>query len=261
MVTQSGLILDAPQAHESSREVWGVIGGMGPLASAEFMKTIYEIGEKHHEQDMPVVMLVSDPSVPDRTECFLNGRSHLLVERLEKSIGYLDALNVTHIVVCCLTIHRVLPLVSLSLRQKVLSLVDLALAAVIHSGRRHLLLCTSGSRAMRLFENHELWNRAAECIVMPSDLDQEAVHNLIYKIKGNGLSWDDTEFLQRLAARYHAEVLIAGCTELHLIARQAQPGCADRIQWLDPLLIAATRIAQGRAQTQSPASSDLVSYR
>jgi aspartate racemase len=251
MTTQSRVILETPQTQTPLREVWGVIGGMGPLASAEFMKTIYEFGEQHHEQQMPIVILVSDPTVPDRTECLLNGRSHALVERLESSIRQLDSLKVTNIVVCCLTIHRVLPLLSWNLQQKVLSLVELALAAVIHSGRKHLLLCTSGSRTMRLFESHELWRQAAKYVAVPSDADQEAVHNLIYRIKANARSRNDLELLRTLAARYQAEILIAGCTELHLLARSAQVSSEDDIRWLDPLLMAASRIVHGNAQMQA----------
>jgi aspartate racemase len=252
MTTRPGIITETPpQAHGLPREVWGVIGGMGPLASAEFMKTIYELGDKHHEQDTPVVMLVSDPTVPDRTECFLNNRSHVLLERLESSIRHLDSLKVTNIVVCCLTIHRVLPLLSGGLGRKVLSLVDLVLCAVIESKRRHLLLCTSGSRAMRLFESHDLWKQARKYVAMPSPSDQEMVHKLIYRIKGNCQSGSDIEFLRTLAARYQAELLIAGCTELHLLAKRAQVSSDGGIQWLDPLMIAALRIANGRAQMQT----------
>lgn len=106
MSTSSGIAFETRLTRESPRELWGIVGGMGPLASAEFMKTIYEFGKKRPEQEMPAVVLLSDPSVPDRTECFVNGLSHLLIEKLETSIRQLDRLNVTHIVICCLTIHR-----------------------------------------------------------------------------------------------------------------------------------------------------------
>jgi aspartate racemase len=255
MNTSSRVAFEARQSRESPRELWGIIGGMGPLASAEFMKTIYEFGEKRPEQEMPAVVLLSDPSVPDRTECFVNGLSHLLIERLENSIRHLVRLNVTHIVICCLTIHRVLPMVQGNLKRTILSLVELVLSAVIQSDRRHLLLCTSGARAMQLFESHELWRKASRNIVMPSSIDQQAVHKLIYRIKGKYEDRNEIEFLWTLADRYHAEVLIAGCTELHILARAASNLPEDKIQWLDPLLIAAARIAQGHTPIQAAGPS------
>ena len=52
---------------------------MGPLASTEFLNTIYRlslerIGKDGKEQDMARVILVSDPSVPDRTEAIVTRR-------------------------------------------------------------------------------------------------------------------------------------------------------------------------------------------
>ena len=48
-------------------ESLGILGGMGPLTSAEFLKTIYEVNISGPEQDAPACVLYSDPSVPDRT--------------------------------------------------------------------------------------------------------------------------------------------------------------------------------------------------
>ena len=45
----------------------GILGGMGPLASAEFLKTIYEYGTRDLEQRSPACILYSDPTFPDRT--------------------------------------------------------------------------------------------------------------------------------------------------------------------------------------------------
>ena len=253
MATQLLITEDPPrQAQEPARAVWGVIGGMGPLASAEFIKTIYELGQEHREQDRPRVMLVSDPTVPDRTECFQNGRGHILAKRLEASMRRFASFNVTQIIVCCLTIHHVVHLLPASLQRKVLSLVEVILSDVIHRKRMHLLLCTSGSRDMRLFESHALWKQAAKYIAMPSPSDQQAVHQLIYRIKENGQSGSsDFELLRALTSRYQADSLIAGCTELHLMAKKTQASLACGIQWLDPLLIAASHIVHGASGQNS----------
>ena len=47
----------------------GIIGGIGAIASAEFLKTIYECcGSEISEQNMPKVLLISDPAAPARNE-------------------------------------------------------------------------------------------------------------------------------------------------------------------------------------------------
>lgn len=246
MITQSRVTAQsALQEQASVREIWGVIGGMGPLASAEFIRTIYEMRPGHREQDMPGVILVSDPTMPDRTECFRKGCIHILAQKLETSIRQLGSLGVTNIVVCCLTIHHVLHSLPANLQQKVFSLVQVIHSAVIRRRRMHLLLCTSGARDMRLFESHPLWKHASNYVVMPSVSDQDAIHQLIYRIKRNLQTDKDLAPLENLAARYKAEALIAGCTDLHLIAKKTRSLSNHGIQWLDPLQIAASRIVDG----------------
>ena len=87
----------------------GVLGGMGPLASAEFLKSIYEVEIPGPEQNTPAVVLHSDPSMPDRTTAFLNGRSEIVLERFITALERLDREGVSKIVVCCITIHYLLP--------------------------------------------------------------------------------------------------------------------------------------------------------
>jgi aspartate racemase len=145
---------------DNSRQLWGIMGGMGPLASAEFVKTIYEFCPDDQEQFAPPLILWSDPRMPDRTDCILDGRQDLLLEKLTEGLERLVACDVTDIVICCVTIHQVTDLLSRHLRSKIVSLLDLIFEDVLKSQKRYLLLCTSGTRKVRLFENHRLWNRA-----------------------------------------------------------------------------------------------------
>ena len=49
------------------RTILGILGGMGPLASAEFVRSVYELNVQTKEQASPVCVLYSDPTIPDRT--------------------------------------------------------------------------------------------------------------------------------------------------------------------------------------------------
>ncbi|MCB1034320.1 MAG: hypothetical protein KDD47_10865, partial [Acidobacteria bacterium] len=64
----------------AERPVWGIVGGLGPLASAEFLLTIYEQYTDVAEQEMPVCLVISDPTFPDRTTRFLAGDFDELTE-------------------------------------------------------------------------------------------------------------------------------------------------------------------------------------
>src|SRR2546428_3051912 len=87
-----------------------VIGGMGPLASAEFVNTVYEQATTDREQEMPRLVLWSDPSFPDRTTALLDGRSDVLAGHLEHAIPQCDAMGAGQGVICCVTVHAGLPL-------------------------------------------------------------------------------------------------------------------------------------------------------
>src|SRR6185503_10034553 len=134
--------------------VLGIVGGMGPLASAEFLKTIYEHSPAKQEQASAKVVMYSDPSFPDRTEALLAGADAVVLEKLIEALQCLRRLNVSRIVICCVTIHHLLPKLRADLREPIWSLPDLIFRQVSLSRERHLLLCSSGSRKLGLFQNH-----------------------------------------------------------------------------------------------------------
>ena len=54
-------------------KVLGVLGGMGPAASAEFMKILADRFPAQVDQDHPKVYLLSDPKIPDRSTAVTSG--------------------------------------------------------------------------------------------------------------------------------------------------------------------------------------------
>src|SRR5215467_14089171 len=150
---------------------WGVAGGMGALASAEFAKTIYEYNTPAVEQDAPVVILLSDPTMPDRTEAFLNGSTEVVLNRLLEQLAQLQRLEVDKIILCCVTLHYTSPQIPEELRKLIISLIDVTLSEVIERRQKQLLLCSKGTRAAAIFENYERWREAMDYVVLPEDDD------------------------------------------------------------------------------------------
>ena len=238
---------------DNSEQLWGIMGGMGPLASAEFVKTIYELCPEDQEQFAPPLVLWSDPRMPDRTDCILDGRQDLLLEKLTAGLERLVACDVTDIAICCVTIHQVTDLLPRHLRSKITSLLDVIFEDVLKSQRRYLLLCTSGTRKVRLFENHHLWNSTQGRIVLPSEKDQERVHELIYRIKQYKHCSADIEFLNELVKSYGVDSFIAGCTEIHVLVRDygLAQGFAQTGPCVDPLMVVARMISQSTLRTSA----------
>ncbi|HET8887654.1 MAG TPA: amino acid racemase [Candidatus Angelobacter sp.] len=227
------------KGHERTEngEVWGIVGGMGPLASAEFVSTIYRDTARWTEQESPTVILLSDPTVPDRTECLLNGRHEILLQKLAGSVETLLAMGATRIVICCLTIHPLIHRLAPALREKIVSLVDLTLDAVQRSRSRHLLLCTTGTKKLRLFQEHWLWNETEHKVVLPDDDDQDAIHRMLYEIKNQREAIAYIPFVEELMKKYGVSSYIAGCTEMHIVAKaHEQFSGHDRREFcIDPL--------------------------
>jgi aspartate racemase len=232
---------------QNNKRILGVVGGLGPLASAEFLKTIYEHSLAEREQDSPIVIVYSDPTFPDRTEQFLQGSYGLLLELLVEALQRLSHLHASRIVICCMTIHHLLHEVPAELRAPVISLVDVIFDKVMQTRQRHLLVCTNGTRQLEIFQRHEQWESVRDYIVLPVENDQQMIHHdILYQVKKNRDMGELTARLEGLVAKYEVGSFIAGCTETHLLAKQfaKSNGNGKRYGCVDPLTIIAQQIAQ-----------------
>jgi aspartate racemase len=235
----------------NSRVVWGVLGGMGPFASGEFLNTIYEHCLAKSEQEMPIIHLVSNPTVPDRTGLLLSGSDRLLLNNLEAGIDALLSSGATRIVICCMTMHCVIEGLPSNIRQKIISLVDVLFDSLLTIAAPHLMLCTWGARSGKAFEDHALWPSVKRFVHFLDDDDQDAVHRLIYAIKRDPRGTTCGDLTRHLRAKYKVEDFIAGCTELHLLAKREKMLYPTRSRWLDPLILISELIVAETGATRS----------
>src|SRR5205085_7056688 len=225
---------------ESGTAIYGVVGGMGPLASVEFVRTIYEFGLHEREQTSPIVILYSDPSFPDRTTAFLKGDDDVLLAQLKRVLRELCEMNAVKIVLCCITIHYLLPRLSPELREKIWSLLDVIADHLAAGDREYLLLCSSGTRRLKLFEGHPQWRLFKDRLVLPSAEDQERIHReLIYPIKLNADVSTQFPLLELMLEKYRVNAFVAGCSEIHLLAKRYAASGNGNDACLDPLTIIA----------------------
>jgi aspartate racemase len=231
----------------------GIVGGMGPIASAEFMRTIYKSNCGQREQHAPKVILYSDPSFPDRTEVLLSGRSEDLLERLTDALSLLCNLGASQIVICCMTIHHLLPQLPESLRHRIISLLDVTVASMKKSRRKHLLICSNGTRQLRLFQSHEGWREVKDYLVFPNEEDQEWIHHeLIYRIKMNSDVKSFVPQVKALLIKYQVNQFVAGCTEIHFLSKAfaEASGGGQGYECLDPLNVIAESLAERARQSR-----------
>ena len=161
----------------------GIIGGMGPLASAGFVRTIYKLSVGKEEQQKLKLSLISDPSIPDRTDFFLRGNSDLLLKTLLKQIVMLKDMGATHIVICCITIHYLLPRLPVEFSNCIVSLVDILIKQIKYFGKKPLILCTSGTKQLELLEKHPKYKEIKNIVQFLLPIDQQKLHDAIYFFK------------------------------------------------------------------------------
>jgi aspartate racemase len=220
------------------RPLIGVVGGMGPLASARLLQTVYSLGAATAEQQAPRILLWSDPLVVDRTEAVESGRLEELRHALTHSVGRLVSAGASRVLIACLTAHAVFGDLPPELRKCCVSLVDIVFGELAALPEPHLLLCTRGTSRSGLFAAHPS-RSALPPLVELTDADQDELHEHIYRLKRNADPAATAALIRALLPRYGVHAFVAACTELHLVT-----GLVDA-PGVDPMLLAARRIADG----------------
>lgn len=222
------------------------MGGLGPMASAAFLRTLYELDASTHEQDAPAVILCSDPRCPPRTETLLDGKGDVLVAWLVPVLERLLALGATRFVVCCVTMHHVLSLVPPRLREHVISLVDVVFGALARTppGTRHLMACSWGTYRLGLLQG-EAGSAVADRMVFPDEPTQRTINALIDRIKRPTDLDAAADELSRIIDAHGTSGVVAGCTEIHLLTRRPAFAARHGAGCIDPLTIVARQWAGG----------------
>jgi len=208
----------------NGRRTVGIIGGMGPEATAAFMHTLIRRTPAACDQDHLHLLVDCDPGMPDRTRAILgDGESPL--PRLIRSAEWLQAGGAELIAVPCVTVHAFLDGLRAAARVPVLSIVEETAGWIRrrHPGARRVgLLATDGTLKAGVFGPLG----AGVDLLAPDEATQREVMAAVYGpsgVKVVGPTEAASKLLERAAAQLvgaGAEVLVAGCTEIPLALEQ-----------------------------------------
>lgn len=199
--------------------VLGVLGGMGPLASAQFMARLTLLTPAERDQDHIPAVLWSDPRVPDRTAA-QRGTGEDPLPWLLRGIRGLEAAGCGAVAIPCNTAHGWFDGMAAATRLPILHIVDAAAEELarlgVHGGRIGLM-GTAGTLAMRLYQQR-LDIRGYETIT-PDDAEMaRLVSPAIADVKANRLSESYEPLMEaaRLLVARGAQAVVLGCTEIPL---------------------------------------------
>jgi aspartate racemase len=222
--------------------ILGVLGGMGPVVTAEFLKSIYEYNPFiDKEQEAPNVIVFSLPSAPDRTGSIDSGKEREFIDFIEVNLEHLNKLADCIVIGCC-TAHYALPQIPENLKDKLISLIKIADQELQEYNKPTLLLASTGTYQKKLF--HEGCT-TADLIISLSESDQKLIHEMIYKVLKRGQ--DPLSILRDIEAlleKYNSRSYISGCTEFHLLTKSLKLKGIDSIKAIDPLSTIAQNFSQ-----------------
>jgi aspartate racemase len=228
-----------------TEKILGVLGGMGPLASAHFMTRLTLLTPAERDQDHIPTVLWSDPRVPPRTR----GATNDPLPWLQRGLRGLRSAGCEAIAIPCNTAHCWADdLVAEGL--PILHIVDAAAAdlrTACPTGRIGVM-GTATTLAMRLYQDR-LEAQGWECIV-PTDAEMVGyVMPAAAAVKANRI--DEAyaplaEIVKSLADR-GAGAVVLGCTEIPL-GIQAGPWQSLGVPLVDTIeALARASIAWARA--------------
>lgn len=228
------------------KPVIGVLGGMGPLATADLYRKIITSTPAHRDQEHVHVIIDADPSVPDRTEALLHGGADP-TPWLIAGARRLEAAGATFIVMPCNTAHAFLERVQPTVTIPFISMIEeTAQAAAALNPRVGSvgILATEGTLAS------ELYQRAFATVgiqpLTPTEPAQHEISAAIASVKAGAVGREVTERLLvacRELIEAGADALIAACTELPIVLQQSDVA----VPLIDPTDVLA-RAAVGAAR-------------
>ncbi len=204
------------------KPVLGVLGGMGPQASARFYELLIqksiEIFHVEMNEDFPHVLLDNIP-VPDLV--LSDQDRERAVVLVEQEISRLVSAGALVLAMPCNTMHLFLPRFRLGCDVLFLSMVEAVVEKVVQSSQKHVALLGSLTTMRSDLYIHPLQANGVE-VLLPHHDEQMFIGALIHKVIAGQIQPHDVEQLDSIITSLQnrgAESVLLGCTELPLLAK------------------------------------------
>lgn len=202
----------------------GVLGGMGPAATAHFMERLVVLCAAERDQDYPPALAYSASHIPDRTTHLVDGGPDPTPD-LQAAAKVLQAGGAGAIAIPCNTAHAYLTAIRSVVEVPVFDMIGLAAGTIAASfpGASVGVLAATGTVRLGLYQ--AALEAKGLAVEQPDDELQDEVMAAIRDVKGGGSGRDRRldHAIEVLRGR-GAEVLVLGCTELPLAVDPASTG-------------------------------------
>lgn len=198
--------------------LFGILGGMGPLAGAEFLRQLVEFTPASCDQEHLPVLLRSVPQIPDRTDA-IRGTGPSPLPALLDGVQALIEAGVHEIAIPCNTAHHWHDdLRTSNADVQIMHIGDVVSDWLDAHARKEAnigILATTGTLVSNLY-TEQLASRGYKAM-HPSDIDQKIlIETGIAAVKG-GRHEEASRLLKRAATNLierGADMLLLACTEI-----------------------------------------------
>ncbi len=203
----------------------GILGGMGPLATAKLFERIVNLTDAKSDQDHIEMCILNNSSIPDRTKCiFENGESP--VEKLNEGIKQLIEIGCENFIVPCNTAHY---FKNKYIKDDRINFIDMIEETTKYlkenfNGLKICVLATIGTVMTNIYGQDKDVN-----INYPCDFTQKEVMEIIYQTKA-GVDMFDR--LQNLVLSEKYDVYLLACTELSVYKDKLKGNVIDAMDVL-----------------------------
>ncbi|MCR4830818.1 MAG: amino acid racemase [Pseudobutyrivibrio sp.] len=203
----------------------GIIGGLGPMATAYFMRRIIEMTDAATDQENIEMVVYNTPSIPDRTGFILGKSKESPLPKIVELANQLERQNVDYIAVPCITAHFFHHDIAKSVFVPVSNGIQEAGEYLSRRGIKKVgIMATDGTAQTKLFDS-VFKDFGIECIY-PNPECQKLTMSIIYDdVKaGKPVDMEEFEVVKTQLLEKGAKVVILGCTELSIVKRDNNVG-------------------------------------
>lgn len=207
----------------SSSKVLGILGGLGPMASAYFYELVTAHTDAACDQDHIDMVISSKATTPDRTAYILGSSTEDPFRVMEDEAKRLVAYGAQVIAIPCNTAHYFYTRLAGEVAVPVLNMVALTVDKAAEMGCEKLgILATEGTVETATYQ-HICEERGLECAVPNSDR-QKMLTSVIYDDIKAGRPPNMEKFWQvaNNLMQEGCQRLVLGCTELSLLKKEGR---------------------------------------
>jgi aspartate racemase len=197
----------------------GVLGGMGPSATVDFMGKIIQLTPASCDQEHLPVVVANLPHVPDRSRAILGLGPDPLPALLE-GIDVLNTANVGVIAIPCNSSHHWYAQMAERSRCEVIHIAKACVEAVPAVGNTKVAIFATRGAITSGFYQHYLQERGIAYFVPDASSGQSDIDECIRSIKAGSMQAGAKSLQQALVcvAAHGVSAVIMGCTEIPIAA-------------------------------------------